>query len=1319
MCADHNNATVTEAATQQQLLTLSDICLDFKLKTESFTEDFTRFLEKNRTELGLEGAEDIAIAYIEKVWPDNLPGSMIVSNSSFDQFDRWIIRPPVDGPMATAFAANGLVPTFSTYRRQGAIVVDSFTVTSHIAPRRFERYISGQIHINPKDYSMSTSDFGVLAQLPKQRQQTNEQLNLWKECLDWRKKLVFIGQIAFRYEGYEVGEDGNIRFLVRSNRRLRRIAHRNAMVMLAASLIDSLSPELWQPVPNTRVNFVRVGEVVKAKHSKKASRLANDRNDDTAGSEEGPGMAVITIKPGPNGDGAFDETLMIPDEGFLLSAVGGDIKPINSERRAINRLCTGQSNNWYLADYMFDIRNAAASLNTVGIPAGSSSFATLNTNQQKAVSKALAGDDIVLIQGPPGTGKTTLIVAVCNQQVSSGHRILVASQTNIAVDNVLSRLSKDPAVRPLRIGRKSRVEPEFRVFLPDNVLEPWLNAVVHTCRQSVEDNDLVEQKIKKAEEAFSSMETILDRCRDISKQTERHTNHRTKLRKRFNNLTSQKQELASQQDNLERQRAVLNQISSSTDKSNWQVQSTELLSDTGIKKLAETAVKKLAKELSGSRWSFPWLKNYKKGDCGNLFSILSWIQQSIEAAKTLPNIVLEAKSLCCGADSQTRSKEAVQIAKLLDKKAKLINSADDNDLLEVASINRRIKELQSDSWGQFCRIIRSSLEIIFQDNLPSDLDELTASLQPDSKWSDVLENMSQLCLCLTVPCHQILNDSFVQIARQAKKELAKIDTKTGQLQGRIKNMKTGAEELAYQIEEIEQTIENLQSQLNEHKQRWSELWPYACPDVDEPAEATTEISSTCLQQRRGSFDNWLSTNAVIRRRNNKWRSIQQDWIGRLEKPETAGDKDLNRLYVANANVIGLTCLESGQRSFYESDDFKPFDTVIIDEVSKATATELLMPMMLARNVVMVGDHRQLPPMFKERESSFSEAVEEGQVKREDFERFGKLVTSSFFENLFDSAPDSIRQSLFVGFRSHSQIMAVYNQFYGGKLTAAGGTEKLDKLRQHHLSIRDRRGGWFLEPHQHVLWIDSTKDPEGRIVTERQVRSSKANPLEIELVAASLMRLNWALRNKGYSPCKKAKAKSTENSITLQAWARKLLPRAADETIADIFSRGQVKIAGHATGADYIVKSGDKLQLDARMPVGVITFYGAQLGQLRRKIAQIIAKDPCYLEAVDIKTNTVDRFQGMEMPIVIVSLVRASEHKHVGRFVKEYRRVNVALSRAQKLLVIVGSERTFCNSMIELPDMVDGVIRNVPVYKNIYDLVTQFGGRRYARDLLKW
>ena len=139
--------------------------------------------------------------------------------------------------------------------------------------------------------------------------------------------------------------------------------------------------------------------------------------------------------------------------------------------------------------------------------------------------------------------------------------------------------------------------------------------------------------------------------------------------------------------------------------------------------------------------------------------------------------------------------------------------------------------------------------------------------------------------------------------------------------------------------------------------------------------------------------------------------------------------------------------------------------------------------------------------------------------------------------------------------------------------------------------------------------------------------------------------------------------------------------------------------------------------DMRMSIGIITFYGAQLGQIRQRIKKLRTHFPNPLDCLDLKTNTVDKFQGMEMPIVLVSMVRAPKHQHLGEFVKEYRRINVALSRAQKLLILFGSAQTFRPAVIDLPDIHTGEIKKIAVYDKIYQYVTENGGRRYARALI--
>ena len=94
--------------------------------------------------------------------------------------------------------------------------------------------------------------------------------------------------------------------------------------------------------------------------------------------------------------------------------------------------------------------------------------------------------------------------------------------------------------------------------------------------------------------------------------------------------------------------------------------------------------------------------------------------------------------------------------------------------------------------------------------------------------------------------------------------------------------------------------------------------------------------------------------------------------------------------------------------------------------------------------------------------------------------------------------------------------------------------------------------------------------------------------------------------------------------------------------------------------------------DDKKSVGVISFYGEQVKRIDRLIQHELIP-----EHLNCRTGSVDKFQGMEMDIIILSFVRNHQDKggDIG-FAKDYRRLNVALSRARELLIIVGSSEMF-------------------------------------------
>ena len=88
-------------------MSLSRICLDIQRQADRYRPVFEAFLRRQRDALDLGAVDDLVGAYLERVWPNGFPGTMIVANIAMDGFGRWLIRPSAEGPLAASFAMLG------------------------------------------------------------------------------------------------------------------------------------------------------------------------------------------------------------------------------------------------------------------------------------------------------------------------------------------------------------------------------------------------------------------------------------------------------------------------------------------------------------------------------------------------------------------------------------------------------------------------------------------------------------------------------------------------------------------------------------------------------------------------------------------------------------------------------------------------------------------------------------------------------------------------------------------------------------------------------------------------------------------------------------------------------------------------------------------------------------------------------------------------------------------------------------------------------------------------------------------------------------
>lgn len=416
---------------------------------------------------------------------------------------------------------------------------------------------------------------------------------------------------------------------------------------------------------------------------------------------------------------------------------------------------------------------------------------------------------------------------------------------------------------------------------------------------------------------------------------------------------------------------------------------------------------------------------------------------------------------------------------------------------------------------------------------------------------------------------------------------------------------------------------------------------------------------------------------------------QELWMELLKSP-TSELKDLFfENYVANCNVIGATCSSIGQKNIILSEsmssgkrnhfiptkfystyrqifgkkdgDYNPkirFDMVIQDESSKATPAELSLPLIYGEKNVIIGDHRQLPPMLSresfinsfdyiiKREKNEVEKVKLNELRSYVLKNF-KALEISHFERLFYQIDTNLKGVFNYQFRMHPAINDVIKQFYKNE----GGLE-CGLISPIDLGVDDpdyinngasRYHGITagpINPDTHVLWIDSSSP-------EMLDGTSRVNYGEVEIIKKLLLQLSQSESFKQYT----------------DSWSN----------IED-------------------------------KQIGLISFYGKQL-RLLKEMTQELAS-----AKLPVRVSTVDRFQGMERNIIIVSMVRSHciqtekgqkpdftkypdlgylPQKDLG-FAQSPNRLNVALSRAKRLLIIVGDSKLF---------------RTMEIYDNVYTTIS--------------
>ena len=188
------------------------------------------------------------------------------------------------------------------------------------------------------------------------------------------------------------------------------------------------------------------------------------------------------------------------------------------------------------------------------------------------------------------------------------------------------------------------------------------------------------------------------------------------------------------------------------------------------------------------------------------------------------------------------------------------------------------------------------------------------------------------------------------------------------------------------------------------------------------------------------------------------------------------------------HVHAATCVGMARRDFALSN--RTFDIAIVDEAGKAFGAELFIPAAVARRVIMVGDHHQLPPTVT------TDMLDEGIGYRFSMSEVEELLRRNMFHEIFEQLPDQNKGMLTMQYRMHEHIGSlVSNLFYEGKLRS------------------DRTGSKWTLTNRRIVFVDFTQVSSYR---NRKSGTSQENPTE----RAALRTILDRLRDRNKSTVKK-------------------------------------------------------------------------------------------------------------------------------------------------------------------------------------------------------
>lgn len=334
----------------------------------------------------------------------------------------------------------------------------------------------------------------------------------------------------------------------------------------------------------------------------------------------------------------------------------------------------------------------------------------------------------------------------------------------------------------------------------------------------------------------------------------------------------------------------------------------------------------------------------------------------------------------------------------------------------------------------------------------------------DFKWQFINEKIVSMKKMVSIKTAGVTEEHLSRIIENFTDDLSLLNSKLAS----VIDESIALSEQKQALEERNQRIIDELATKGEEEQVWKEL--LGVSNHEEYLETKQKVEGLIKenQKKYGRYS--------------KVESLSKEWQKRVAQ----GDGLLQES-IADATLVGATCL--GIASISSAINFS-FDWVIVDEAGKATPPEIMVPICLGKKIVLVGDHKQLPPVVDEELLKHQEKG--GNITKEDLE-------ISLFEYLEKSLNSECKSILDEQYRMNPVIGDLISAlFYENKLISrTSRAEKTIPLKLYN--------------NKPLVWLSTSSIPDRK---EERVSDSFRNSVEAKIIYEQLLLIDMELNELG-------------------------------------------------------------------------------------------------------------------------------------------------------------------------------------------------------------